>query len=82
MAKEKEVKNTKKTKKEIKKEKKNIIEGISNFINGVKVEFKRVKWPSKKEMAKYSVTTISFIIFCSLFFYVIELIIAALHSIG
>ena len=65
-----------------KKEKVSIFTKIGNFINGVKTEFKRVKWPSRKEMIKYSIATIVFIICCSLFFYLIDVILAALHSLG
>lgn len=65
-----------------KKEKMNIFTKIANFISGVKTEFKRVKWPSKKEMVKYSIATIIFIVSCSLFFYLIDIILAALHSLG
>ena len=76
-------KETKKTSsKGKKKEKGNIFERIANFFSGVKTEFKRVKWPSRKEMVKYSIATIVFIICCSLFFYLIDVILAALHSLG
>ena len=62
------------------KEKVSIFTKISTFINGVKTEFKRIKWPSKKELVKYAMVTIVFVIVCSLFFYIIDIIIAALHS--
>ena len=32
------------------------------FCHGVKSEFKKVHWPSKKDMIKYSIATIIFII--------------------
>ena len=38
-------------------------------------EVKKVRWPSKKEMIKYSIATIVFILFFALFFYLIEVII-------
>ncbi len=69
-------------KKSSSKEKVNIFTKIATFINGVKTEFKRVKWPSKKDMIKYSIATIIFVICCSLFFYLIDIILAALHSLG
>ncbi|HIS37891.1 MAG TPA: preprotein translocase subunit SecE [Candidatus Onthousia faecavium] len=78
-----ETKNKKNTTKQTtkkKEEKVNIFTKIGNFIKGVKTEFKRIKWPTKKELIKYSVVTIIFIIFCALFFYLIDIIIAALHS--
>ncbi len=63
--KKEEKKNTKKEdKKEVKKE---------SWWHGVKSEFKKVRWPNRKEMLKYSIATIVFILFFSLFFYLIEL---------
>lgn len=67
-----ETKSTKTKKKEkapkVKKE---------SFFAGVKKEMKHVRWPLKKEMVKYSIATLSFIIFFALFFVVTDLIIAA-----
>ena len=37
-----------------------------------KSEFNKIKWPSKKEMIKYSIATIVFIIFFALFFFAID----------
>lgn len=61
----KKVKNTKNAK--AKKE---------SFFIGVKKEMGKVRWPLKKEMIKYSIATISFIIFFALFFTLGDLIIA------
>ncbi|HIS90361.1 MAG TPA: preprotein translocase subunit SecE [Candidatus Faecisoma merdavium] len=61
----KTVKNTKKAK--TKKE---------SFFTGVKKEMGKVRWPLKKEMIKYSIATLSFIIFFALFFTLGDLIIA------
>lgn len=64
----KKTKNTKKIKKEkVKKE---------LFLTGVKKEMGKVRWPLKKEMIKYSIATLSFIIFFGLFFTLGDLIIA------
>ncbi len=69
MAKEKEnLKKKKKvkeknTKKEVKKE---------SFFKGVMSEFRKIRWPNKKEMVKYSTATFIFIVFFGLFFYLIE----------
>ena len=35
---------------------------IAQFFLGVKKEMGKVRWPNRKEMVKYSVATISFII--------------------
>ena len=64
-------KKTKKTKK-IKKEK--VKKEL--FLTGVKKEMGKVRWPLKKEMIKYSIATLSFIIFFGLFFTLGDLIIA------
>ena len=64
----KKSKNTKKIKKEkVKKE---------LFLTGVKKEMGKVRWPLKKEMIKYSIATLSFIIFFGIFFTLGDLIIA------
>ena len=55
--------------------------GLKLFYS-LKSEWKRVKWPTKKEMIKYSVATIVLIVGCSVFFYVIDVLLAFLHSLG
>ena len=50
------------------------------FCHGVNSETSKVHCPSKKDMVKYSIATILFIIFCSLFFYLIEIIFALIQS--
>lgn len=75
-----EVKEKTTKKKETKKEE--IWSKIVLFFKGVKSEWKRVKWPTKKEMIKYSVATIVLIVGCSVFFYVIDVLLAFLHSLG
>lgn len=80
--KKKEIKKT--TKKVVKntqkKEKKSLFVRFRIFCHGVKSEFKKVHWPSKKDMVKYSIATIFFIIFCALFFYLIDVIFAFVQS--
>ncbi|CDE73302.1 preprotein translocase SecE subunit [Clostridium sp. CAG:451] len=75
-----EVKEKTTKKKETKKD--GIWAKIVLFFKGVKSEWKRVKWPTKKEMIKYSVATIVLIVGCSVFFYVIDVLLAFLHSLG
>ena len=88
----KEIKEVKKTskkttakktasKKEVKKVKKQgLFKRIGNWINSVFKEVSKVKWPSKKEMLKYSIATIVFVVFFGLFFYAIEFVMALLKS--
>ena len=68
------------TKKTEKKQKVGFFKKISNWIKSIFKEVSKVKWPSKKEMIKYSVTTIVFVLFFALFFYAIELVMAFLKS--
>lgn len=50
---------------------------LARFLVSVKKELKKVKWPGKKEMVKYSIATLTFILFFSVFFALGDLIIAA-----
>ena len=40
-----------------------------SFFKQVKKELKKVSWPSKKNMLKFSITTICFVVIFSLFFF-------------
>ena len=51
----------------VKSSKKNVKK--ESFIKEVKKEMKKVSWPSKKNMVKFSITTICFIVLFSLFFF-------------
>ncbi len=42
------------------------------YIEEVKDEMKKVKWPTKKEMVKYTISTLAFVILFALFFFGIE----------
>lgn len=77
--KEKKAVKNEKVKKESEK-KDNIWIRFKIFCHGVKSEFDKVHWPSKQDMIKYSIATVVFILFCSLFFYLIEVIFAFVQS--
>lgn len=73
--------NVKPIKKENKKEeKKGLWTKFRIFCHGVASEFKKVHWPTKANMVKYSIATIIFIIFFGLFFYAIDVIFALIQS--
>lgn len=72
---EKKVTKTNQVKKESTK-KKSLWTRFRIFCHGVKSEFQKVFWPTKKDMIKYSITTILFIIFLSVFFYLIDVVFA------
>ena len=50
------------------------------YFKGVKKEFSRIKWAGKKELVKYSLSTILFMLFFGVFFYAIDLLVAFLRS--
>ena len=58
------------------KSKKNIIKIILEFFGNVKKEAGKVIWTSKKNLIKYSVATLVFMVFICLFFVGSDLIIA------
>lgn len=72
---------TKETKKDNKKKvAKKTVANKPGFMKEVRNEVKKVKWPSKKDMIKYSIATIVFVVFFGLFFYLIDLILALLKA--
>ena len=77
-------KEKKKVVKSVKTEKNNNKRGffawLKYFFSGVASEFKKVHWPSKKDMVKYSIATVFFIIFFGIFFYIIDIIFAFIQS--
>ena len=53
---------------------------VRNFFSEVKKELGKVKWPNKKDMVKYSIATICFVIFFAGFFYLIDLMVAFIKT--
>ena len=53
---------------------------LKKFLDEVKKELKKVRWPNRNEMLKYSVATISFVIFFAVFFYLIDLAVAFIRT--
>ncbi|MFV0274957.1 MAG: preprotein translocase subunit SecE [Bacilli bacterium] len=53
---------------------------MKDYFSGVITELKRVRWPLKKEVLKYSVATVSLIIFYMILFtcvaYLINMVVA------
>ncbi len=72
-------KEEKKTKKN-KQNKKSLWVRFRIFCHGVKSETEKVHWPNKKDMVKYSVATILFVLFCSVFFYIVDIIFVFVKS--
>ena len=53
---------------------------IVDYFKGVRKEISRIKWTSKKDLLKYSISTIVFMLFFGVFFYAIDLLVALLRS--
>ena len=82
-------KTTKNVKKDVKKnnDKKKVVKKDAKvkkpgFFKEVKAEMSKVKWPSRKDMVKYSIATIVFVIFFALFFYAIDFLLALLKEVS
>ena len=54
---------------------------ILDFFVDVKKEIKKVRWTSKKNLIKYSITTLGFMVFLCLFFFCEDLIISLISYI-
>lgn len=50
------------------------------FFHNIRVEMKKVKWPSFKEMVKYTVATIVLVIIIALLFQVLNILISLIKG--
>lgn len=51
-----------------------------NYFAGVKSEMSKVKWPTKKEVLKYTVSTIVFVLILVVFFILMSLIMSGIKG--
>ena len=72
------VKEEKKSTKKVDNKKKETKKANDSYKTTLRAEFNKIKWPTKKEMVKNSISVIVFIIFCAIFFWVIQFIMAGL----
>lgn len=66
-----ETKKSKKTKEKVKKE---------SYFEGVKNELSKVKWPTKKDVLKYTIATLVFIIILVVFFVLLSLLMSVIKG--
>lgn len=78
---EKYVAEKQSTKKE-KKKRENIFKRIAKYFKGVIKEIKRIRWTSGKDLLKYSVATVVFVLFFGLYFYAIDWIVLVVRSLA
>ena len=68
------------TKKVVKKDTSKKKEKKESLFKQIKKEMQKVHFPSRKDMVKYSIATIVFVVFFAVYFYAIELVMALLKS--
>ena len=73
---EKKVVKAKKEKKE------NIFKLTGKYFKGVAKEFKRIRWTEKKDLLKYSLCTLGFVLFFGIYFYAIDWIALLVRSLA
>ena len=71
-----------KTKSVEKKHKENIFKRIGKYFKGVGKEIKRIRWTSGKDLLKYSIATVVFVLFFGIYFYAIDWIVLLVRSIA
>lgn len=64
----------------VKKEKKDKKVAKEGFFKGISKELKLVKWPTLKDIVKYTIATIIFCIFFALFFMLLTFIMAEVRG--
>ena len=69
---EKKNKVEKNTKKENRKSEGNIFNRIGRYFRGVAKEINRIKWTSGKDLVKYSIAAVVFVVFFGIYFYGID----------
>ena len=61
---------------------KKIAKKIAKYFKGVKKEIGRIRWTTGKELVKYSVTAITFMLFLGGYFYAIDMLVSLLRSVA
>lgn len=72
----------KKTAKKEKKAKENIFKKIGKYFKGVGKEIKRIRWTNGKDLVKYSIATVVFVLFFGIYFYGIDWIALLVRSLA
>ena len=69
-------------KKSIKLKKENIFKRIAKYFKGVGKEFKRIRWTDKKDLLKYSISTLVLVFLFGVYFYAIDWIVLLVRSLA
>jgi len=66
--------------KKVKKE--NVFKRIAKYFKGVGREFKRIRWTGGKELVKYSICTLGFVLIFGIYFYAIDWVVLLVRSLA
>ena len=69
-------------KKVVKQKKENMFKKIGKYFKGVGKEFKRIRWTNGKDLVKYSLCTLGFVVFFGIYFYAIDWIALLVRSLA
>lgn len=61
---------------------KKVFGAIGRYFKGVRKEIGRIRWTTGKELVRYSVTTVSFMLVLGLYFYAIDMLISLIRSVA
>lgn len=56
------------------------VSGTTGFFRSSYQEFKKVKWPTRKEMVKYTTVVVAAVVILTIFFFLVDMGIAQLIS--
>ena len=72
----------KKNTKNKKEKKENVFNRIIKYFKGVGKELKRIRWTDRKDLLKYSICTLMFVLFFGIYFYGIDWIVLFVRSLA
>ncbi len=61
---------------------KKVFHAIGKYFSGVKKEIGRIRWTNGKDLAKYSFTAVTFMLFLGIYFYAIDMLVSLLRSVS
>lgn len=61
---------------------KKIFKSIIKYFKGVKKEINRIRWTTPKDLFKCSVTTVTFMLFLGIYFYIIDILVSLVRSVA
>ena len=69
-------------KKNIKVKKENVFKRIIKYFKGVGKEIKRIRWTERKDLVKYSICTLLFVVLFGVYFYAIDWLVLLVRSLA